>query len=168
VGGEEGGPELTPAKAGPLAIAAGVIGLGLFFLLGALRLSGEAAYAGVGPRAFPVVIGGALVVLGVALAVALLRGLEIEPESGEDVDASREADLRPLGWIVAGIALSVFILERAGFPLTAAIVFTLTARAFGSRRLLRDAAIGLVLATLTYLIFARGLGVSLPGGPLLG
>ncbi len=69
---------------------------------------------------------------------------------------------------MAGIALSVFILERAGFPVTAAIVFTLTARAFGSRRLLRDAAIGLVLATLTYLIFARGLGVSLPGGPFLG
>jgi putative tricarboxylic transport membrane protein len=145
-----------------------VIGLGAFFLLGALGLSGEAAYAGVGPRAFPVIIGGALVVLGLALAVALFRGLRIEPEGGEDVDATREADLRPLGWIVAGLAVAVFVLERAGFPLTAALVFTLTARAFGSRRLWRDAAIGLVLATLTYLVFARGLGVSLPGGPGLG
>lgn len=155
-------------KPGPLLVAAGVVGLGLLFILGALRLSGEATYAGVGPRAFPVVIGSALLVLGVTLAVALLRGLSIESEAGEDVDASRAADLRPLGWIVAGLALAVLGLERAGFPITAALVFTLTARAFGSRRLGRDALVGLALATATYLVFARGLGVSLPGGPWIG
>jgi putative tricarboxylic transport membrane protein len=152
--------------AGPLAVAAGVVGLGLVLLVGAFRISGEAAYAGVGPRAFPLVIGGALTLLGLVLAVALFRGLVIAPESGEDVDASLEADLRPIGWIVAGLALAVFLLERAGFPITAALLFTVTARAFGSRRLLRDAVLGLVVATATYLVFARGLGVSLPGGPL--
>jgi putative tricarboxylic transport membrane protein len=92
----------------------------------------------------------------------------ISPEAGEDVDASREADLRPLGWILASLALAVLLLERIGFPLTATVVFALTARGFGSRRLLRDALIGVVLATATFYIFARGLGVSLPGGPFLG
>jgi len=155
-------------EAGPLAVAAGVVLLGLVFLLGSLGISGEAQYAGVGPRAFPVIIGTALTVLGVALAVAIMRGMVISPEAGEDVDASREADLRPLGWILAGLALAVLLLERIGFPLTATVVFALTARGFGSRRLLRDALIGVVLATATFYIFARGLGVSLPGGPFLG
>jgi putative tricarboxylic transport membrane protein len=90
----------------------------------------------------------------------------LTPERGEDVDATMEADLRPLAWIGAGLVLSVVLLERAGFPVTGALLFTLTARAFGSRRLVRDALIGLLVATATYVVFARGLGVSLPGGPL--
>ena len=159
---------MRPGTAGPLAVAAGVVALGLFFLVGAVRIAGEAQYAGVGPRAFPALIGAALVVLGGGLAVAVLRGMVIAPEAGEDVDADRAADLRPLGWILAGLVLAVAVLERAGFPLTAAIVFTLTARGFGSRRPGRDALVGLGLAVLTYLVFARGLGVSLPGGPFLG
>jgi putative tricarboxylic transport membrane protein len=153
-------------QAGPLAVAAGVVGLGLVLLVGAFRISGEAAYAGVGPRAFPVLVGGALALLGLILAVAIRRGLVLTPEGGEDVDATMEADLRPLAWIGAGLVLSIVLLERAGFPLTGALLFTLTARAFGSRRLVRDALIGLLVATATYVVFARGLGVSLPGGPL--
>lgn len=159
---------MREGEAGPLAVAAGVVALGLVFLLGSLRISGEAQYAGVGPRAFPVLIGAGLTLLGVALVVAISRGMVISPEAGEDVDATREADLRPLGRIIGGLALAVFLLERIGFPLTATLVFALTARGFGSRRLWRDALLGLVLAVAAYLVFARGLGVSLPGGPLLG
>lgn len=158
---------MTARPAGPLALAAGVIGLGLFLLVGAYGIAGETAYAGVGPRAFPILIGTGLVLLGVGLAAALLGGrMELHAEAGEDVDATRQADLRPVAWIVAGLAAAVLLVERAGFPLTATLVFTLTARAFGSRRLVRDGAIGLVLAALTWLVFARGLGVTLPGGPL--
>ena len=61
-------------EAGPLAVGVGVAALGLFFLLGAQTISGEAVYAGVGPRAFPTVIGAALVVLGVACVIAVRRG----------------------------------------------------------------------------------------------
>jgi len=154
-------------EAGPLALAGGVTGLGLFFLIGASGIGGEAAYAGVGPRAFPTVIGAALTVLGVVLGIGILSGrVEFHAEAGEDVDATREADLRPVGWIVAGLVVAALSIERAGFPLMAALVFTVTARAFGSRRLVRDAVIGLVLAVLTWVVFARGLGVTLPGGPL--
>jgi putative tricarboxylic transport membrane protein len=155
------------AKAGPLLLAAGIVGLGLLFLVGAFGIAGESAYAAVGPRAFPTVIGTALTVLGLLLGIGILGGrVELSPESGEDVDASRPADLRAIAWIVAGLVVAALLIERAGFPLTAAVLFTVTARAFGSRRLLRDAAIGLVLAALTWLVFARGLGVTLPGGPL--
>jgi putative tricarboxylic transport membrane protein len=51
------------------------------------------------------------------------------------------------------------------------VLFTCVARGFGSRRLARDAAIGLVLGLAIYLFFVKLLNVSLPGGwlqPLLG
>jgi putative tricarboxylic transport membrane protein len=38
----------------------------------------------------------------------------------------------------------------------------------GSRRLVRDIAIGVILATVLYIIFTRGLGLSLPAGILEG
>jgi putative tricarboxylic transport membrane protein len=154
-------------RTGPLAVAAGVVGLGLFFLLGAFRIAGEAAYAGVGPRAFPIVIGGALVLFGGLLGIQVLRGrADLHPEGGEDVDTSRAAELGPMVWIIVGLALAVPLLERVGFPIAATIAFVLTARAFGSRRLVRDTLIGLALSVATFYVFARGLGVSLPGGPL--
>jgi putative tricarboxylic transport membrane protein len=160
---------MTSSKAGPLAVAASVVGLGLFVLAGAFSIEGEAQYAGVGPRAFPVLVGAALTVLGTALAVGVVTGrIALRPEAGEDVDETRTADLAPMAWIVAGLVVAVFALERIGFALTAALVFTLTARAFGSRRLLRDAVIGLAIGLATFFLFARGLGVSLPAGPLPG
>lgn len=159
---------MTAGRAGPLALAAGVVGLGLVLLAGAFRIPAEAQYAGVGPRAFPLVVGGVLTVLGVVLAGALATGrVDLRPEAGEDVDAGREANLLAMAWIVAGLVLAVFLIERIGFALTAALVFTSTTRAFGSRRLLRDAVIGLAIGLATYFVFARGLGVSLPAGPLL-
>lgn len=157
---------MTPERRGPLALAGGIVALGLFFCAGAFAIPGEAAYAGVGPRAFPLVIGGALTVLGVIFAGSIGQGMEIKAEDAEDADGSRAADWTAVGWVLAGLLLAVFLIERAGFPLAAAVLFVLTARGFGSRRLLRDAVVGILVGLLAFLVFARGLGVSLPGGPL--
>ena len=67
---------------------------------------------------------------------------------------------------MSGLVLATLTVERVGFPVAAAVLFALTARAFGSRRLPRDVAAGLALGVVVWLIFSRGLGVSLPGGPL--
>ena len=152
--------------AGALAVAAGVTAIGLGLLVGARAIPSEAAYAGVGPRAFPLLIGGALTALGVALAVALFRGMRLEPEAGEDVDAEAAADRRAMAWILAGLVLAVLTIERLGFPVAAALVFALGARGFGSRGWLRNLGLGLALSVVTWWLFARGLGVSLPGGLL--
>lgn len=53
-----------------------------------------------------------------------------------------------------------------GFVAASAGMFTLVAAAFGSRRFLRDAALGLVFATVIYLVFVHGLGLHLPVGGL--
>jgi putative tricarboxylic transport membrane protein len=146
------------ARAGGLAVAAALTALGLFFLLGARAIPGEEAYAGVGPRVFPTLIGAGLTAIGAALAVAVGRGREGH--------ASGERDRAPVVWVVSGLVLATLTVERVGFPVAAAVLFALTARAFGSRRLPRDVAAGLALGVVVWLIFSRGLGVSLPGGPL--
>jgi putative tricarboxylic transport membrane protein len=61
------------------------------------------------------------------------------------------AFVRPLGWISA-----------------ATLLFFGVAASLGARPWLRVAAIAVVMAFATYLVFVRGLGVPLPNGPLEG
>ena len=56
----------------------------------------------------------------------------------------------------------------SGFVPTETIVFVCVAAAFGSRRHLRDALIGLVLALVAYVGFVHGLRLPLPPGILQG
>ena len=69
--------------------------------------------------------------------------------------------------VAAGV-IPVFVIRPLGFPVAAALAFALTARAFGSRRLLLDLGVGLLLGVACWLLFSRLLGLSLPGFPLLG
>jgi putative tricarboxylic transport membrane protein len=61
----------------------------------------------------------------------------------------------------------MLLIERIGWVLAAAILFAAVARAFQSRRPLLDAAIGLALAGLAFVVFNWGLGLSLPTGSLI-
>ena len=146
-------------RRGALAVALGAVGLGAFFVVAAFAVPGEAAYAGVGPRVVPILVGAGLALAGVAFGASVLRGaafpgMEPAPDHGALV-------------LVAGaLALAVPLLPRAGFVLSAALLFTATARAFGSARFLKDAAVGLALAAVIYVAFTLGLGVALPGGVL--
>ena len=147
------------AEAGPLAVGAGVAGLGLFFLLGAQTVPGEAAYAGVGPRVFPTVIGAALVVLGVALVIAVRRGAEFP-------NLATPAQPGVFPWILGGLVGATVLVERAGFPVAATVLFALAARGFGARRWTANILLGALLGVVIWVAFARMLGISLPGGPL--
>jgi putative tricarboxylic transport membrane protein len=147
------------ARVGPLLAGVLVSGLGLFFLLGALAVGGEAGHAGVGPRAFPVLVGAGLVALGIAFLIAQRRGTELP-------DAAAPARRGVLPWILGGLVGGILAVEPLGFPLAAAWLFVMGARGFGSRRWIPNAALGLALGLVVYAVFARALGVSLPGGPV--
>jgi putative tricarboxylic transport membrane protein len=144
-------------KVGPLVVGVLVAGLGLFFLLGARTVASEAGQAGVGPRAFPTLIGAGLVVLGLAFVIAVRRGMEFSAAAGP-------AERGVLPWILAGLVGGILAIEPLGFPVAAAWLFVMGARGFGSRRWARNAVVGVALGLVVYLVFARALGVSLPGG----
>jgi putative tricarboxylic transport membrane protein len=121
----------------------------------------------VGPGLFPAVIGAGLVVLGALLLLAIARGERFEPQEAEDADATR-APSRAAFWttLAAGL-LPVLVLRPLGLPVAAALTFGLTARAFGSRRLLLDLGVGFLLGVACWLLFSRLLGLPLPGFPPL-
>jgi putative tricarboxylic transport membrane protein len=169
--GEAPAPGTPPASVRPRPrpwwLGGAIIALGLVWLHGALSLPQAATYAAVGPGVFPAGIGAGLVLLGVLLLVAVARGERFKPQETEGADVTRLPS-RAAFWttLAAGIA-PVLVIRPLGFPVAAAVTFALTARAFGSRRLLLDLGVGLLLGAGCWLLFSRLLGLSLPGFPPL-
>jgi len=149
------------ASLGHLLIAAALVLLGIFMLWETFSIPVAVTYARVGPRLFPALVASGLILNGLWLAS--------EARHSPDPLAMGEPPVYwpAVAWISAGILLEAALLERIGFVLSATLLFALTARGFGSRALLRDAAIGFVLSLIAYLGFTYGLDLNLPKIPWL-
>ncbi len=66
----------------------------------------------------------------------------------------------------AAIAALVILVGFAGFSIATGVLFGLTARGFGGKPLWLTIPIGIVLSFLLYVLFSKGLQLSLPRGPL--
>jgi putative tricarboxylic transport membrane protein len=152
-----------------LGVSVLLAALGALVLIDASRIPTDFTQRGpVGPAAVPAVVGVALLVIAVLLARDVLRGGHGESETGEDVDLSHPSDWRTVLLLIAAFLANVVLIDRVGFPISGAVLFWGSAYALGSRHYLRDPLIALALSVVTYLIFARGLGIGLPAGPLEG
>lgn len=112
-------------------------------------------YVRVGPKTFAYVIAAGLFVLAAWTALAAMRGDFPERE------AQRVA---PVLWIVGGLAAQMMLLKVAGFSIATGLLFAATARGFGRGPLWLTIPIGIVLAFIVWVIFAKGLQLSLPAG----
>lgn len=137
-----------------------VVGIGAFWIYGSTLLPQTSAYAKIGPGMIVAVAGGGLVVLGLVLLVQIALGERFEAQDAEDVLTDQPADWTAMGTSVLGAVIPLYTMERFGFVVSAALMFALTTRAFGSRRLLVDLAIGLALAAFSWWSFSL-LGVNL-------
>jgi len=150
---------------GVLALGAGVVGV-------TASLAAEGGYAGIGPRFVPGVVGAGLLLLGAWLAYGAFSG----GWRGGPPDDARERgehafDAAAFGWITAGLFAHMALIGTGGFVLAGTALFACVARGFGSRRLIRDLSIGIVLALGVFFFFVKLLNVNLPAGwlsPLLG
>jgi putative tricarboxylic transport membrane protein len=122
----------------------------------------------VGPRVFPYVIGAGTILLGILLVVATLRGDVPEAEGGEDVDLHQPADWVTVGKLVGVLMFTVLTVSFLGWAISGAILFVGSAWSLGSRTLVRDVIVGLVLSVSSWYAFHEGLGVILPAGILDG
>ena len=68
------------------------------------------------------------------------------------------ANNAPVVRIALGLVSFVALLNLAGFVAAGTVLFACTASAFGSRRWLRDALVGLTLCATVYVTFTYGLG----------
>jgi putative tricarboxylic transport membrane protein len=146
-------------RLGEVLLAVAVLLLGVFLAEETARLRTGPGYAAVGPKLFPWLVAAGLVLVG----LALLR----EARSGEiEHPVGLELDLPPLLLVTGGLVAQMLLMKPAGFVIASSLLFVAVARAFGSRRLVRDLAIGLTLCVAVYVAFTRGLGLNLPAGVL--
>jgi len=154
---------------GELALALVVVAFGAAVVWQTTQIRISPAYAKVGPRVIPYIVGSGLVLVGLWLAVEALTGRATHPSAGsEDVDPTLPTDWRTVGLLGAALVVYLVLLEPAGFVVASTLLFAGAAFAMGSRRIARDAGLGVVLAAVLYLGFTRGLGLRLPTGVLEG
>lgn len=146
----------------PYWLSVMVIVLGLICLMGGLSLPAASRYAGIGPGAFPIFIGAALIFLGLLLAIQIYRGANFTAQGTENADL--ELPMNPKAFLLALVAagLPILTVKTFGLPLTAMVSFTLVARSFGSAKLGWDLVTGLILGVLSWFLFDR-LGLQLGG-----
>jgi len=123
----------------------------------AWRLSSVNVYSAVGPAAFPTIIAVGLGLLSIATAVEAIREGAIERPRDEIV---------PMAWVLGGLLGQIVLLPFLGFSIATGWLFAATAKGFGRGPLWSHFLAGAVLCFAIYVIFAKGLQLSLPAGPL--
>jgi putative tricarboxylic transport membrane protein len=141
--------------------------LGGYLVIGARSITVPGSSNTVGPRAFPTMIGVLVAVVAIALAVRVWRGDRADADTSEDVDADAPLTWRPVGIVALAFAVHALLINVVGWPLAVTLMFTVVAWALGARTWWRSALVGGAVAVIVWIVFARLLGVALPGGTLL-
>lgn len=151
------------------AVGAACLSLGLLLAWGAIDISGEAGYAGVGPNFLPWVVSITLVVCGALLLVQSLSG---GFRGREEPEGAASGDWLPFVFISAALLLNALLITRIGFIASCTLAFVIAVRGFhisqGRPRAplnawLKDALVGAAISAPVFWLFTKVLGVSLPG-----
>jgi putative tricarboxylic transport membrane protein len=162
-------PQSRRVDIGEMLLALGAIVFGILIVWQTTLIRLTPAYSKVGPRVIPYIVGAGLVIVGAWLAYEALTGRTATGTAeSEDADPTLPTDWRCIGLLALALIAYLFLIEPVGFIIASAVLFAWAAIAMGSRRYARDIVIGILLATALYLLFNRGLGLSLPAGILEG
>jgi len=165
-----GAPE--PAReAGPgwrtqVGIGVALLLVALFIWLDAQRLPVPTT-VGVGPSAAMRLVAVLVAILGLAHGVAAWRHRARLRAAGVVGTPSLHGNLASVGWVLGGLFGLIALLQfGGGFIAASTWLFVGTARGFGERISPKSVIVGLVLASLVYFFFTKGLSLGLPAGPL--
>jgi putative tricarboxylic transport membrane protein len=139
-----------------LAIAVGIAIVAAIIAYSTATATGGSATR-IGPSVFPYTIAGGLFILAIWTAFEARRG---------DFPEREEQQIQPVIWIVGGLAAQMLLLHITGFAIATGLLFAATARGFGKGPLWVTVPVGIVLSFIIWVIFAKGLQLSLPAGPL--
>lgn len=140
-----------------LVIAAILVIVAVAIAYSTANAAGVAVYSPVGPKTFPFIVAAGLFGLGILTAIEGWRGdfPEREPQA-----------LAPMAWIVGGLAVQMLTMKSIGFSIATGLLFAATAKGFGRGPLYITVPVGIVFSFIVWFIFAKGLQLSLPAGPL--
>lgn len=140
-----------------------VIAFGVFALWKAFEIAQPSAYRPMGPRVFPVIISAGLIVIGVAfVAQVWRRGDDFLLTHVDEEIRTAEHGLAAL--VIVLLALYAAAFEPVGYVVSTSLFLPAVARALGSRRVLRDVVVAILLACTAFLLFTRLLNIDLPNG----
>jgi len=152
-----------------MLIGIGALGVAGVLVYGALSISSEAGYAGVGPNFLPWVVALALLVCGVWLVWEARTGgyRSLEQPSGAE-----HGDCTAMAWESAGVLANAALITTLGFVLSCALCFVLAVRGLRAsegraagnlRQTVLDAVTGLLIAAPVFWLFTKLLAINLPG-----
>ena len=150
-------------------VAGAVFALGLSIAAGAVQISSDAGYGGVGPNFLPWVVGGLLALCGVLLLREAFSGgfRQMDEASG-----AASGHWPGFVWVSAGLLANAALITTLGFILSCTLCFILAVRGFRSaegrldlslRALCIDALIGFAIAAPVFWMFTQLLAINLPG-----
>ncbi|MBL8584599.1 MAG: tripartite tricarboxylate transporter TctB family protein [Rhizobiaceae bacterium] len=155
--GEGGVGSLHGPDRAALVIAAALALAAIAIAVSTMRAGGVAAYAPVGPKTFPYIVAAGLFGLSIWTAVEAWRG---------DFPEREAQRLPPMAWILGGLIVQMLTMKTLGFSIATGVLFAATAKGFGRGPLWMTVPVGIAVAFVVWLIFAKGLQLSLPAGPL--
>ena len=163
-------PPAPPASALPQTLVGlGVLLTGLALAWGAIGISSEAGYGGVGPNFLPWLVSVALTICGAWILWEARTGgfRELEAPSGD------KAYWPGFVWVSAGLLLNAALITTLGFILSCTLCYLLAvqglrrangqAAANSPRTWIVDIVTGLVISAPVYWMFTKFLAINLPG-----
>ena len=160
----------SPAVWPQTLVGAGVLLTGLALAFGAISISSEAGYGGVGPNFLPWLVSVGLTVCGAWIIWEARNGgfRELDPPSGAD-----RANWPGLVWVSAGLLLNAALITTIGFILSCTLCYLLAVqglrRASGQagvntpRTWVTDFVVGLLISAPVFWMFTKFLAINLPG-----
>lgn len=163
------GNGIPPARAQAI-VGAGVLLVAVGMAFGALRITGEAGYGGVGPNFLPWLCTAALAVCGAWLIwEAPSSGLR---EASAPGGALPKADVGAFVWVSAGLLANAALIDTVGFVLSCTLCYVLAVqglrRASGQPQAgalgiwVKDVVTGAVISAPVFWTFTKFLAVNLP------
>ncbi len=150
-----------------IGVVCALVGAGI--AAGAVGISSEAGYAGVGPNFLPWLVAIVLMVCGASLVWEARSGGFAHRDAPE---GAVQGDWVPFVWVSAGILLNAATITTIGFILSCTLCFVLAVRGLHLSQgrtdwhistWVRDAAIGFAIAAPVYWMFTKLLAINLPG-----
>jgi len=160
----------SPAVWPQTLVGAGVLLTGLALAAGAIGISSEAGYGGVGPNFLPWLVSIGLTVCGAWIIWEARSGgfRELDPPSG-----ATQAYWPGFVWVSAGLLLNAALITTIGFILSCTLCYLLAVqglrRASGQtavntpRTWVTDFVVGLLISAPVFWMFTKFLAINLPG-----